>query len=287
MSGFVARVAALGHHAFDTEAPGRVEERLALPVHVVDVADVIAVVNFGRDSDLPIAIRGGGHNGPGLGSVDKGLVIDLSAMKGVRVDPEDLGAFGLVPRHDARAAVRRAGSLTRRMIVVAAVWIALLLGVGGFTLDRILVSAITRNFDAQLDFVLTSMIASSEIGPEGEVLFNRPPADQRFLEPYSGLYYQISGEGFDPFPSRSLWDRRLDAGRPHADNEVHFYDSDEFPMETLRVAERDVRLPGSPVRWRLARCLPSALTCCRSSSHSSRKWRRTCRYMLRKQHRLT
>ena len=37
---------------------------------------------------LPIAIRGGGHNGPGLGSVDKGLVIDLSPMKGVRVDPE-------------------------------------------------------------------------------------------------------------------------------------------------------------------------------------------------------
>jgi hypothetical protein len=48
---------------------------------------VIAVVNFGRDNGLPIAIRGGGHNGPGLGSVDRGLVIDLSPMKGVRVDP--------------------------------------------------------------------------------------------------------------------------------------------------------------------------------------------------------
>ena len=52
-----------------------------------DVADVIAAVNFGRDNKLPIAIRGGGHNGPGLGSVDDGLVIDLSMMKGVRVDP--------------------------------------------------------------------------------------------------------------------------------------------------------------------------------------------------------
>ena len=50
-------------------------------------ADVIAAVNFGRDNKLPIAIRGGGHNGPGLGSVDDGLVIDLSLMKGVRVDP--------------------------------------------------------------------------------------------------------------------------------------------------------------------------------------------------------
>jgi signal transduction histidine kinase len=136
------------------------------------------------------------------------------------------------------------------MIVVAAIWIAVLLGVGGYALDRILRSAITDNFDSQLDYVLTAMIASSEIGPEGEVLFNRPPADQRFLEPYSGLYYQITGEGFDPFPSRSLWDRRLTVGPAHNDNEIHFYDSPEFPMEQLRVAERDVRLPGSPVRWR-------------------------------------
>ncbi|HEV2865225.1 MAG TPA: ATP-binding protein [Allosphingosinicella sp.] len=149
-----------------------------------------------------------------------------------------------------RPAATRRRSLTRRMIVVAAFWIALLLGGGGYALDRILVSAITDNFDSQLDYVLTAMIASSEIGPEGEVLFNRPPADQRFLEPYSGLYYQISGEGFDPFPSRSLWDRRLSVGRPHHDNEIHFFNSDEFPMERLRIAERDVRLPGSPVSWR-------------------------------------
>jgi hypothetical protein len=44
-------------------------------------------VNFGRSNKLLIAIRGGGHNGPGLGSCDDGLVIDLSQMKGARVDP--------------------------------------------------------------------------------------------------------------------------------------------------------------------------------------------------------
>jgi FAD/FMN-containing dehydrogenase len=52
-----------------------------------DVADVMAAINFGRDNKLPIAVRGGGHNGPGFGSVGDGLVIDLSMMKGVRVDP--------------------------------------------------------------------------------------------------------------------------------------------------------------------------------------------------------
>src|SRR5690606_27310395 len=49
--------------------------------------DVIEAVNFGREHNLLIAIRGGGHNGPGLASCDDGLVIDLSSMKGVRIDP--------------------------------------------------------------------------------------------------------------------------------------------------------------------------------------------------------
>jgi signal transduction histidine kinase len=148
------------------------------------------------------------------------------------------------------AAGRHSGSLIQRMIGIAALWIFLLLGIGAFTLDRVLVSAISENFDSQLDYVLTSMVASAEIGPEGEVLFNRALADQRFLEPYSGLYYQVSGAGFEPFPSRSLWDRRLRIGGAHADDGAHFYDSEEFPMERLRVIERDVRLPGSAVRWR-------------------------------------
>ena len=66
---------------------GMIDKRPLLIARCADVADVIAAVNFGRDNGLLIAIRGGGHNGPGLGSCDDGLVIDLSAMKGVRVDP--------------------------------------------------------------------------------------------------------------------------------------------------------------------------------------------------------
>ena len=59
----------------------------ALIVRCVDVADVISSVNFARENHLNLAIRGGGHNGPGLGTVDDGLVIDLSPMRGIRVDP--------------------------------------------------------------------------------------------------------------------------------------------------------------------------------------------------------
>ena len=52
-----------------------------------NVADVIAAVNFARDHELLLAVRGGGHNGGGLGVCDDGLVIDLSGMRSVRVDP--------------------------------------------------------------------------------------------------------------------------------------------------------------------------------------------------------
>ena len=66
---------------------GMIDKRPLMIAQCADVADVVSAVKFGREQELRIAIRGGGHNGPGLGSVDDGLVIDLSAMKGVRVDP--------------------------------------------------------------------------------------------------------------------------------------------------------------------------------------------------------
>jgi FAD/FMN-containing dehydrogenase len=64
-----------------------IDKRPALIVRCVDVADVIAAVDYARTNNVLTAIRGGGHNGGGLGTCDGGLVIDLSLMKGVRVDP--------------------------------------------------------------------------------------------------------------------------------------------------------------------------------------------------------
>ncbi|HEV2593721.1 MAG TPA: HAMP domain-containing sensor histidine kinase [Sphingomicrobium sp.] len=137
------------------------------------------------------------------------------------------------------------------MIVVAALWITALLLIGGIGLDRVLTRSIEDQFNSQLEFLLNSMIYASEIGPDGEVRFNRPPADQRFIQPYSGLYFQISGAGMDTFPSRSLWDRRLRVTATHDDVKPHLYDTGEFGTnEPLRVAERDAILPGSNVRWR-------------------------------------
>ncbi|WP_433293710.1 FAD-binding oxidoreductase [Actinoplanes sp. CA-030573] len=64
------------------------DKRPALIVRCQGVADVLKAVEFARSEGLPLAVRGGGHSIPGFSTVDDGLVLDLSPMKGIRVDPE-------------------------------------------------------------------------------------------------------------------------------------------------------------------------------------------------------
>jgi FAD/FMN-containing dehydrogenase len=66
---------------------GMIDKRPKVIARCNDAADVMAAVNYARDNKLLLAIRGGGHSGPGLGSCDGGLVIDLSQIRSVRVDP--------------------------------------------------------------------------------------------------------------------------------------------------------------------------------------------------------
>ena len=66
---------------------GMIDRHPRLIARCRDTADVMRCVNFGRDAGFAIAVRCGGHNAAGLGTIDDGLVIDLSLMRGVRVDP--------------------------------------------------------------------------------------------------------------------------------------------------------------------------------------------------------
>lgn len=149
-------------------------------------------------------------------------------------------------------AAAQTGSLSRRIILIAAGWIVVLLSLGGFALDRTLTGLVSRNFDQQLEYVMNAMIASAEIGPDGEVFFNRPLGDQRFLEPNSGRYWQVSGQGHENFASRSLWDRGLAIKGDHFDKAPHLYNSYQFNDEPLRIIERSVILPDSLTRWKFA-----------------------------------
>jgi FAD/FMN-containing dehydrogenase len=65
-----------------------IDKHPALIVRCVDVADVMAAVDFARDNGTPLAVRGGAHNPAGFAGVDDGVVVDLTRMKGIRVDPE-------------------------------------------------------------------------------------------------------------------------------------------------------------------------------------------------------
>ncbi|MBI1942080.1 MAG: FAD-binding oxidoreductase [Betaproteobacteria bacterium] len=90
IDGFRGRLISAGHADYDTARAvwtGAIDRRPHLIARCIGAADVVAAVRFARDHDLEIAIRGGGHNVAGTAVCDDGIVIDLSAMRSVRVDP--------------------------------------------------------------------------------------------------------------------------------------------------------------------------------------------------------
>lgn len=69
-----------------------IDHRPAMIARCAGVADIIGAVNFARNNGLLVSVRGGGHNVSGNAVCDGGLMIDLSAMKSVRVDPQTMTA---------------------------------------------------------------------------------------------------------------------------------------------------------------------------------------------------
>lgn len=67
---------------------GMIDRKPSLIVRCSDVADVVTAVKYARENNLLLAVRGGAHNGAGLGVCDGGMVVDLSRMRGIRVDPK-------------------------------------------------------------------------------------------------------------------------------------------------------------------------------------------------------
>ena len=76
-----------GYDAARTVRNGMIDKRPSVVVQPANAGDVMTAVRFAADNDLTVAVRGGAHSVPGFGTCDDGLVVDLSAMRGVRVDP--------------------------------------------------------------------------------------------------------------------------------------------------------------------------------------------------------
>ena len=111
-SGFLGDLIRSGDSDYDDARAvwnGMIDKRPDLVAQCQDVADVISAVEFARERDLLVAIRGGGHNAAGLGTCDDGIVIDLSPMNWVDVDPDARrvrgggGAFGIVTAFEFEA----------------------------------------------------------------------------------------------------------------------------------------------------------------------------------------
>jgi FAD/FMN-containing dehydrogenase len=96
IDGFRGRLISADHADYDIARAiwnGAIDRRPRLIARCLGSTDVVAAVRFARDQDLTIAIRGGGHNVAGTAVCDDGIVIDLSMMRGVRVDPEGRRAW--------------------------------------------------------------------------------------------------------------------------------------------------------------------------------------------------
>jgi FAD/FMN-containing dehydrogenase len=87
LRGSLVRPGAADYDAARSVWNGMIDRRPALVARCTGAADVIAGLRFARQHDLVVAVRGGGHNVAGFGTCDDGVVLDLSPMKGIRVDP--------------------------------------------------------------------------------------------------------------------------------------------------------------------------------------------------------
>lgn len=106
-----------------------IDRRPGAIARCADVADVMTAIRLARDGDALVAVRGGGHNGAGLGVCDGGLVIDLSAMHGIRVDPA-----GQTVRVEGGATLGAVDHATHAFGLATPSGIVSTTGVGGLTL---------------------------------------------------------------------------------------------------------------------------------------------------------
>ncbi len=148
-----------------------VDRRPAAIARCVDAQDVAAALQFAQANDLEIAVRGGGHNPAGHCAVDDGLVIDLSRMREVEVDPEAGVAFsrGGATWLDLDAATQQHGLVTPGGVVGSTGVTGLALG-GGI-----------GHLTAQFGLTCDHLIAAEVVTPAGEVVRAGDDADPELL----------------------------------------------------------------------------------------------------------
>lgn len=133
-----------------------IDKRPEVIVRPVNAGDVMAAVNYAREGNLDLAVRGGGHSVPGFGTCDGGVVIDLSRMRGVRVDPEKrtARAEGGATWGDFNAAAYAFGLATTGGIISTT-------GVAGLTLGGG-IGYLARGFGLSCDNLISADVVTAD-----------------------------------------------------------------------------------------------------------------------------
>jgi len=135
-------------------------------------------------------------------------------------------------------------SLALRLALAAGLWVAGGLGAVAWLVTGIAVRQIEAAFDARLSGLLDAAVAAAVTDAEGRVVVARAPAGADFERPFSGAYWQITAPDGSLATSRSLWDQTLPAATSGHEGVV-LRDVSGPRDEMLRVAERDLLLPGA------------------------------------------
>jgi FAD/FMN-containing dehydrogenase len=133
-----------------------IDRKPAVVVRASNAGDVMAAVNFARENGVDLAVRGGGHSVPGFGTCDGGVVIDLSGMRGVRVDPANntARAEGGATWGDFNAATYPFGLATTGGIISTT-------GVAGLTLGGG-IGYLTRGFGLSCDNLISADVVTAD-----------------------------------------------------------------------------------------------------------------------------
>lgn len=156
----------------------------------------------------------------------------------------DLSAMRLTGRSD---------SLAFRLVAGAALWSSIALLAGGILLSSIFRQSVERSFDARLEVLLGSLIATTDVDDHGEITRTRDLNESRFDFAYSGWYWQIAPMAERlATRSRSLFDQSIDLTQAKDATQdfagTRFFDAPGPDGQSLRVIERRVQLPGYDVR---------------------------------------
>jgi len=135
---------------------GMIDKRPVVVVQAANAGDVMTAVRFAADNSLTVAVRGGAHSVPGYGTAEGAVVIDLSAMRGVRVDPETCTARveGGATWGDLNAATYPFGLATTGGIISTT-------GVGGLTLGGG-IGYLARGLGLSLDNLVAADVVTAD-----------------------------------------------------------------------------------------------------------------------------